>query len=127
MTMRCMGAAARASFQPKFLIALAAAAFIGGCATTAPEQVKTPWASATSTNQWNDYANDLIARNAIGQLGALRTLAYTNLAIHNAIAQSGKETQSAGGAAAGAAATGRRRAAATSTSRTASPGRTMDL
>jgi len=105
MTMRWSGAVLAASLQRTVSIAFAAAAFIAGCATTAPEQAKTPWASATSTNQWNDYATELIARNAIGQLGALRSLAYANLAIHNAIAQSSKEKQSADGAVAGAAAT----------------------
>lgn len=105
MTMRSFGAVLRAPFQSQSWVALVAAALVIGCAPMQPEQARTPWASATSTNQWNDYANDLIARNAIGQLGALRTLAYTNLAIHNAIALSGKEKQSAEGAAAGAAAT----------------------
>jgi hypothetical protein len=45
----------------------------------------TPWALATSTMQWNDFACELIARNQIGQFPALRTLAYLNLAIHDAI------------------------------------------
>jgi hypothetical protein len=64
----------------------------------------TPWAAATSTFQWNDYATDLIARNAVGQFPALRTLAYTNLAIHNAIVQANARNLEPDGAAAGAAA-----------------------
>jgi hypothetical protein len=65
----------------------------------------TPWALATSTVQWNDYACDLIARNAVGQFPALRTLAYTNLAINNAIVAARKQGIEPDGAAAGAAAT----------------------
>jgi hypothetical protein len=66
--------------------------------------VKRPWLTPTSTNQWNEFANDLIARNAVGQVGALRTLAYLNLAIHNAIVQADKDKQAADGAVAGASA-----------------------
>jgi hypothetical protein len=61
--------------------------------------------SATSTNQWNDCASDLIARNGVGQVGALRTLGYLNFAIHNAVAPSDKDRKPADGAFAGAAAT----------------------
>lgn len=77
----------------------------GGCATAPGAAVTTPWIAATSTNQWNEYANDLIARNASGQVGALRVLAYVNVAIHNAIVQARSEQKSIDGAAAGAAAT----------------------
>lgn len=62
------------------------------------------WASATSTNQWNEYATELIARNAVGQFPAIRTLTYTNLAIHNGIVQARSEKLDPDGAAAGAAA-----------------------
>jgi hypothetical protein len=77
----------------------------GGCAHTPGAGSKTPWIAPTSTNQWNEYTNDLITRNASGQVGALRSLAYVNVAIHNAMVQAGKEQKSADGAAAGAAAT----------------------
>lgn len=79
-------------------------ALLGGCAQMAPQPARTPWLAATSTNEWNEHANDLITRNAVGQVGALRALAYTNLAIHNAIAKAGAEKLSSEGAAAGAAA-----------------------
>ncbi len=83
-----------------------ATALLGACASTPPTpEVKTPWISATSTHQWNDYATDLIARNASGQVGALRVLAYLNLAIHNAIVQAGNDKVAAEGAVAGASAT----------------------
>jgi hypothetical protein len=65
----------------------------------------TPWALPTSTVQWNDYACDLIARYAVGQYGAMRTLAYLNLAINNAIVTARSRGLEADGAAAGAAAT----------------------
>ena len=80
-------------------------ALLGGCAAMAPHPARTPWLAATSTNEWNEHANDLITRNAVGQVGALRVLAYMNLAIHNAIAKAGAEKVSSEGAAAGAAAT----------------------
>lgn len=104
MTLRLLGAVVAAPLHRGFLVALATVALLGACAHSPTEQVKRPWFSATSTNQWNDYANDLIARNAVGQVGALRTLAYLNLAIHNAIVQSDKEKQASDGAVAGAAA-----------------------
>lgn len=87
------------------------AALLGACAqlpadpsASTPGATKTPWAASTSTWQWNDYATDLIARNAVGQFPALRTLAYMNLAIHNAIVQAGGQGMEPDGAAAGAAA-----------------------
>lgn len=85
-------------------VAFATVALLGACAHSPTERVERPWFSATSTNQWNEYANDLIARNAVGQGGALRTLAYLNLAIHNAIVQADKEKQASDGAVAGASA-----------------------
>jgi PAP2 superfamily len=96
--------------------ALLLALWLGGCATAqrsaspsgigaaiagAPE---TPWAAATSTWQWNDYASDVLTRHAPGQFPAFRTFAYLNLAIHNAIVQAKAQGQEADGAAAGAAA-----------------------
>jgi hypothetical protein len=54
--------------------------------------------------QWNEYASELIARNQVGQFPALRTLAYVNLAINNAIALAGAEGAKPQGAAAAAAA-----------------------
>jgi len=105
MTMRLLGAVIAAPLYRGFLVALATVALLGACAHSPTEQVKRPWFSPTSTNQWNEFANDLIARNAVGQGGALRTLAYLNLAIHNAIVQSDKERQASDGAVAGAAAT----------------------
>jgi hypothetical protein len=64
-----------------------------------------PWALPTSTMRWNDYALDLIARNQIGQFPSARTLAYTNLAINNAIVVARQQGRKPDGAAAGAAAT----------------------
>lgn len=69
-----------------------------------PTGATTPWALATSTVQWNDYACDLIARHAVGQFPALRTLAYLNLAINNAIVVARKQGLEADGASAAAAA-----------------------
>ena len=63
-----------------------------------------PWASPTSTMQWNEYACDLIARNQVGQFPAARTLAYLNLAINNAIVAAKRSGSEPDGAAAGAAA-----------------------
>ncbi len=84
---------------------MVAASLLSGCAQIAPVSVATPWMAATSTNEWNEYANDLIAKNAVGQVGALRSLAYLNLAIHNAMARAGSEKASSEGAVAGAAST----------------------
>jgi hypothetical protein len=104
MTLRLLGAVVAAPLHRGFLVALASVALLAACAHSPTEQVKRPWFSATSTNQWNDFANDLIARNAVGQVGALRTLAYLNLAINNAIVQADKDKQATDGAVAGAAA-----------------------
>jgi len=86
-------------------LAVALSCLLSGCASTGVAPTRTPWIAATSTNQWNEHANDLITRNASGQVGALRVLAYLNVAIHNAIVQAGTQQRSADGAAAGAAAT----------------------
>lgn len=96
---------ATTSFRPAVLGGMFTIALLGGCAQMASEPARTPWVSATATNEWNEHANDLISRNAVGQVGALRALAYMNLAIHNAMAQAGSEKTSSEGAAAGAAAT----------------------
>src|SRR5262245_3306935 len=69
-------------------------------ATTAPS----PWAAPTSTVRWNEYACELIARNQVGQFPALRTLAYVNLAISNAVVTARARGVAPEGAAAGAAA-----------------------
>jgi len=69
-------------------------------ATTA----SSPWAAPTSTVRWNEYACELIARNQVGQFPALRTLAYLNLAINNAIVTARAKGVAPEGAAAGAAA-----------------------
>jgi hypothetical protein len=104
MTSRSLGAVVKAPFFFSLWVALASAALLGACAHSPTESVKRPWLTPTSTNQWNEFANDLIARNAVGQVGALRTLAYLNLAIHNAIVQADKDKQAADGAVAGASA-----------------------
>ena len=67
-------------------------------------QPSSPWAAPTSTVRWNEYACDLIARNQIGQFPALRTLAYLNLGINNAIVVARSSGAKPEGAAAGAAA-----------------------
>jgi PAP2 superfamily len=95
------------------LYALVAFAVAGGCAHesgrassgAASPTAASPWALPTSTMRWNEYACDLIARNAIGQFPAARTLAYTNLAINNAIVVARGQGRKPDGAAAGAAAT----------------------
>jgi len=104
MTLRSLGAVVEAPLHRGLWVVLTTVSLLAACAHSPTEPVKRPWFSATSTNQWNELANDLIARNAVGQVGAIRTLAYLNLAIHNAIAQSDKERQSSDGAVAGAAA-----------------------
>jgi hypothetical protein len=92
----------------QMVMAVSLAAIVGGCAQqpAAPTQSTgvTPWTSATSTMQWNDFACELIARNQVGQFPALRTLAYMNLAIHNAIIEARRKGLPPDGAAAGAAA-----------------------
>jgi hypothetical protein len=85
------------------------ASLLAGCtqlpaATSAAKPGPASWAAATSTNQWNEYATELIARNSVGQFPAIRTLAYMNLAIHNGMVQARSERLDPEGAAAGAAA-----------------------
>ncbi|HEU5195493.1 MAG TPA: hypothetical protein VFW70_12195 [Methylomirabilota bacterium] len=55
--------------------------------------------------RWNEYASDLITKNAIGQFPAARTYAYMNLAINDAIVAARQQGRKPDGAAAGAAAT----------------------
>jgi hypothetical protein len=54
--------------------------------------------------QWNEFASELVARNQVGQYPALRTFAYVNLAINNAIVAANANATRPEGAAAGAAA-----------------------
>jgi hypothetical protein len=93
-------------------LALVAAALTYGC-THAPQQKEvrarpvpqaSPWAAPTSTVQWNEYASELIAVNKVGQFPALRTLAYVNVAINNAIVTAQAQGIRPEGAAASAAA-----------------------
>lgn len=100
------------SIRTATVTAMLAAVMIGcaqapadGARPGAGASSKTPWAASNSTFQWNDYATDLIARNAVGQFPAIRSLAYTNLAINNAIVQANAQGFEPDGAAAGAAAT----------------------
>jgi hypothetical protein len=90
------------------IMAVSVAFLVHGCAQPAaiPTQPRsaTPWALATSTMQWNDFACELIGRNQIGQFPALRTLAYLNLAIHDAIVGARQKNLPSDGAVAGAAA-----------------------
>jgi len=88
---------------PVALIVLA----VAGCAQQPERAAATAptWAQPTSTMRWNEYACDLIDRNAVGQFAALRTLAYLNLAINNAIVLAKQRGLPSDGAAAGAAAT----------------------
>ena len=86
---------------------LIAVALLAGCTqspTRPASAVASPWAAPTSTVRWNEYACDLIARNAVGQFGALRTLTYLNLAMNNAIVTARAKGVKPEGAAAGAAA-----------------------
>jgi len=91
------------------VIAIVATALAAACAQQ-PARNDTaatpasPWNAPTSTVRWNDYACDLIARNQVGQFPALRTLAYTNLAINNAIVTARAKGLRPEGAASGAAA-----------------------
>jgi len=71
--------------------------------TTSPAALGS-WAAHTSTARWNEYACEMIARNQVGQFPALRTLAYLNLAINNAIVMARAKGIKTEGAAAGAAA-----------------------
>src|SRR4030095_13462687 len=73
-------------------------------ATSRTTAVQSPWAAPTSTVRWNEYACELIARNQVGQFPALRTLAYVNLAINNAIVTARAKGWPPEAAAAGAAA-----------------------
>lgn len=76
-----------------------------GSAAAASPPNPSPWALPTSTMRWNEHACELIARNQAGQFPAARTLAYTNLAINNAIVLARQQGRKPDGAAAGAAAT----------------------
>lgn len=95
------------------LCLLLALALTVSCAHEAPRGIAapgaplapSPWALPTSTMSWNEYACDLIARNAVGQFPASRTLAYMNLAINNALVTAHGQGRKPAGAAAGAAAT----------------------
>lgn len=73
-------------------------------ATQSPKATS-PWAAPTSTVRWNEYACDLIARNQAGQFPAIRTLAYLNIGMNNAIIAAQAKGAKPQGAAAGAAAT----------------------
>ena len=73
-------------------------------ATQSPKATS-PWAAPTSTVRWNEYACDLIARNQVGQFPAIRTLAYLNIGMNNAIIVAQAKGAKPQGAAAGAAAT----------------------
>jgi hypothetical protein len=98
--------------RPVMIYVIVALALAGGCAQQ-PERISapgasqpaaSPWALATSTMRWNEYACELIARNQVGQFPASRTLAYVNLAINNAIVLAQLQGRKPDGAAAGAAA-----------------------
>lgn len=95
------------------IYALLALVLAGGCAhgggrpaasAVGSPPPASPWALPTSTMRWNEYACELIARNQIGQVPSARTLAYTNLAINNAIVTARPQGRKPDGAAAGAAA-----------------------
>jgi hypothetical protein len=97
---------------PLLLLANIVAATIGGASAdtlTTPSQkpatVASPWASPSAVMRWNEFACDLIGRNQSGPQGSVRTLAYLNLAVNNAIVSAEKEKRGSDGAAAGAAAT----------------------
>lgn len=75
-----------------------------GSAAGASQPTASPWALATSTMRWNEYACELIARNQAGQFPASRVLAYVNLSINNAIVLVRQQGRKPDGAAAGAAA-----------------------
>src|SRR5215831_11504811 len=72
---------------PRMLAVALVVLAVAGCAQQPERAAATAptWAQPTSTMRWNEYACDLIDRNAVGQFAALRTLAYLNLAINNAI------------------------------------------
>jgi membrane-associated phospholipid phosphatase len=98
--------------RPLAIAALVVATLAAGCAQQ-PERAsmaagvsapRASWALHTSTMRWNDHACDVIARNQAGQFPAARTLAYTNLAINNAIVVARQQGRAPDGAVAGAAA-----------------------
>ncbi|MBC8057977.1 MAG: hypothetical protein H7Y61_15510, partial [Rhizobiales bacterium] len=92
------------------VFAVVALALAAGCAhapsdgSRPPAAVVSPWAAPTATLRWNEYGADLIAKNQAGQVGAARTFAYLNLAIHNGIVGAKAQGRKPEGAAAGAAA-----------------------
>ena len=98
--------------RPLAIVALVVATLAAGCVqqpdrSSIAAGVSAPrasWALHTSTMRWNDYACDVIARNQAGQFPAARTLAYTNLAINNAIVVARQQGRALDGAVAGAAA-----------------------
>jgi hypothetical protein len=93
------------------ICAALAVGVVAGCAqqpdraSTAAQPAASPWALASPTFRWNEFACELIARNQVGQFPAARTLAYLNLAINNAIVVARAQGRKSDGAAAGAAAT----------------------
>jgi hypothetical protein len=97
---------------PPVLYAVLAIVLAGGCALSrerpsasgSSQPSESPWALPTSTMRWNEYACELIARNQVGQFPAARALAYTNLAINNAIVVARQQGRKPDGAAAAAAA-----------------------
>jgi hypothetical protein len=102
----------RIRWTPPVLGAVLTMVLLGGCAGSpergaapAASPSASPWALPTATMRWNDHALELIARNQIGQVPAARVLAYTNLAINNAIVSARQQGRKPDGAAAGAAAT----------------------
>lgn len=102
----------RIRWVPQVFYAVLAIVLAGACAhprdrgsASALPSNPSPWELPTSTMSWNEYAWDLIARHQIGQFPSARTLAYTNLAINNAIVLARQQGRKPDGAAAGAAAT----------------------
>jgi len=95
---------------PPVLYAVLVTVLAGGCANVREgasasgisQPTERPWALPTATMRWNEYACELIARNQIGQFPAARTLAYTNLAINNAIVVARQQGHGPDGAAAAA-------------------------
>ena len=93
-------------------VALALSALAAGCThqpiqserAAMQEPATVSWVAPSSTVQWNEFASELVARNRVGQFPALRTFAYVNLAISNAITATDAKGTFAQGAAAGAAA-----------------------
>src|SRR5262249_26690545 len=101
--------------SPGRLVAVLLSAILAaGCAQQSPRGdtapasaagAPAPWVAHTSTQRWNEYTCELIARNQAGQFPAARSLAYVNLAINNAIVTARAKGIRPEGAAAGAAAT----------------------